>query len=63
MALEEVKAIPKEYTFLKVLGEGAFSKVVKCVKKETGEEVAIKIIHRGTADEVEFEVRFDLMLP
>ncbi|XP_036929518.1 homeodomain-interacting protein kinase 1-like isoform X1 [Acanthopagrus latus] len=38
--------LPRRYTFLKFLGEGAFSKVVKCLDEETGETVAIKLPRR-----------------
>ncbi|XP_030280905.1 homeodomain-interacting protein kinase 2-like isoform X2 [Sparus aurata] len=34
--------LPSEYKFLKVLGEGSFGKVVRCLNKETNETVAIK---------------------
>ncbi|XP_018558048.2 homeodomain-interacting protein kinase 1 [Lates calcarifer] len=35
--------IPRTYKFIKVLGEGGFGTVVKCVKLSTGETRAIKI--------------------
>lgn len=47
--------LPSEYKFLKVLGEGVFGKVVKCVNKETREIVAIKMpksLDNSTENEV-----------
>ncbi|XP_030278736.1 homeodomain-interacting protein kinase 2-like isoform X3 [Sparus aurata] len=47
--------LPGEYKFLKVLGEGVFGKVLKCVKRETREIVAIKmpkILDNGTENEI-----------
>ncbi|XP_030278368.1 ERI1 exoribonuclease 2 isoform X3 [Sparus aurata] len=35
--------LPSDYKFLKVLGEGVFGKVLKCVNQETREIVAIKM--------------------
>ncbi|XP_044063986.1 homeodomain-interacting protein kinase 1-like isoform X2 [Siniperca chuatsi] len=35
--------IPRSYKFLKILGEGGFGKVVKCVKRGSEHTVAIKI--------------------
>lgn len=34
--------LPSKYKFLKVLGEGVFGTVLKCLDKETSETVAIK---------------------
>ncbi|XP_037621994.1 homeodomain-interacting protein kinase 2-like isoform X2 [Sebastes umbrosus] len=39
--------IPKEYDILQIVGQGGFGKVVKCVKRDTNETVAIKISHDG----------------
>ncbi|CAL9689983.1 unnamed protein product [Knipowitschia caucasica] len=41
--LQEI--IPKDFEVLKVLGEGVYGKVLKCVKRGTKMEVAIKIPH------------------
>ncbi|XP_030290887.1 homeodomain-interacting protein kinase 1-like [Sparus aurata] len=38
--------LPSKYTFLKFLGEGAYSKVVQCLDEETGETVAVKLPKR-----------------
>ncbi|XP_047426423.1 homeodomain-interacting protein kinase 1-like [Mugil cephalus] len=35
--------IPENYEFLQILGEGGFGKVIKCVKRETNQTVAVKI--------------------
>ena len=35
--------LPGQYEFLKVLGEGGFGSVLRCLKKDTQETVAIKI--------------------
>ena len=55
--------LPSEYKFLKVLGEGVFGKVLKCVKRETREIVAIKmpkILDNDTENEVGTFVDFDV---
>ncbi|CAK6977833.1 dual specificity tyrosine-phosphorylation-regulated kinase 4-like [Scomber scombrus] len=38
-----VVQLPENYQFLKVLGEGAFGKVLQCLKKDTQDIVAVKI--------------------
>ena len=43
----------ERFEIKEILGKGAFSVVKKAVKKETGEEVAIKIIDRIKAGETE----------
>eukprot|EP00064_Thunnus_orientalis_P000808 superscaffoldBa00000047_g809 len=35
--------LPRKYKFLKVLGEGSFGKVLKCLKKDTKDIVAVNI--------------------
>ena len=46
----KVGNIKDEYKFDKVLGEGSFAVVRKGIKKSTGEEVAIKIIDKGSLE-------------
>lgn len=55
--------LPSEYKFLKVLGEGSFGKVVRCLNKETSETVAIKFpkyLDEDTVNEVRNVVDIDV---
>lgn len=37
--------LPKNYELLEVLGAGAFGEVLKCIKRDTNEIVAVKVPH------------------
>eukprot|EP01120_Amphizonella_sp_Union-15-10_P010188 TRINITY_DN4049_c0_g1_i1.p1 TRINITY_DN4049_c0_g1~~TRINITY_DN4049_c0_g1_i1.p1 ORF type:complete len:492 (-),score=99.60 TRINITY_DN4049_c0_g1_i1:94-1569(-) len=54
--MSKEKSIKDYYTFGKELGRGGFSVVVKGVKKETNQKVAIKIIEKNNAGEEELLV-------
>ena len=43
--------LPEKYEFVRILGQGGFGQVLRCVKKDTKEVVAVKIPkHRTTTD-------------
>ena len=46
--LQESKAYSQHYEFQRVLGEGAFYTVYQAIDKETGEQIAVKVIKRKT---------------
>ena len=46
--LQESKAYSQHYEFQSVLGEGAFCTVYQAIDKETGEQIAVKVIKRKT---------------
>ena len=39
-------SLPRQYQYMTVLGEGAYGMVMKCVKKDTKDVVAVKIPRR-----------------
>lgn len=42
--------ISENYSILKVLGQGSFGQVVKCVKRDTDETVAVKVLKETHPD-------------
>ena len=46
--LQETEDYSNHYEFHSVLGEGAFCTVYQAVDKETGEQIAVKVIKRKT---------------
>ena len=48
LKLQRSAAYSEHYEFEKVLGEGAFCTVFQAIDKETGEQIAVKVIKRKT---------------
>ena len=45
--VESKKLSAVDFTFMNILGRGAYGRVAKAVRKETGEVFAIKIVEKS----------------
>lgn len=45
-----INTISENYNILKVLGQGSFGQVVKCVQRDTEETVAVKVLKKRHPD-------------
>ncbi|CAK6971753.1 dual specificity tyrosine-phosphorylation-regulated kinase 4-like, partial [Scomber scombrus] len=52
-----VVQLPENYQFLKVLGQGAFGKVLQCLKKDTQDIVAVKIPKGANPNSLHWELK------
>ncbi|KAL4475518.1 hypothetical protein ABPG72_013342 [Tetrahymena utriculariae] len=60
----KTKNIKEDFKFDKVLGEGSFAVVHKCIRKENNEEVAIKVIDKANLehdDQLALETECEIM--
>jgi serine/threonine protein kinase len=46
MILDGKLVMYKDFEFVEVIGEGSFGRVFKCVKKDTGSILAIKVMKK-----------------
>lgn len=60
--LEELYSLPRRYEVLKLLGQGNFGVVLKCLDQDTKKTVAIKVakVYTDLNEEVGHFVGFDL---
>ena len=47
LMVESKKLSAVDFTFMNILGRGAYGRVAKAVRKETGEVFAIKIVEKS----------------
>lgn len=52
--VESKKVEQQDFQFLQILGRGAFGRVAKAIKKDTGETFAIKIVEKAHLKRVIF---------